>query len=232
LDQVPFDFSLFNGDCLADPEKESRVLTSLAAYNQGAQAASHPAFYLRGNHETRGAFARDLPGLLAWPGDKPYFAFNAGAVRFVVLDCGEDKADDHREYSGLVDFASFRQEETEWLKTELASPAFRRATWRVLVHHIPLYPTIKESGNSKPCQELWADLLAKARIDLALNAHLHHVAFHAAHTVGNPYPLVIGGGNRLKEASLMLLEADSRHLKLRVLNAEGQEVLPAFEKKK
>jgi 3',5'-cyclic AMP phosphodiesterase CpdA len=229
---TPFDFSLFNGDCIADPGSEKEVLAALAASTQGAQAGSRPAFFLRGNHETRGAFARDLPRYFAWPANKPYFAFSAGPVRWVVLDYGEDKPDDHAEYSGLVDFDSFRREETAWLKSEIASPAFRKATWRVLVHHIPIYPSQEMGGASDPFRALWCGLLAKARVDLAINGHTHTAAFYPANTIGNPFPIAVGGGPRLNEATVMILEADNHRLKLRMLNADGSEVFPAFEKKR
>jgi Calcineurin-like phosphoesterase/Purple acid Phosphatase, N-terminal domain len=231
---TPFDFSLFNGDCLADPNERAVIQNILAVYNRGIQAASRPAVFVRGNHEDRGAFARDLPGLLAWPGDKPYFAFDAGSVRFVVLDCGEDKPDDNQEYSGLVDFTAYRQEETEWLKTEVASPAFQRAAWRVVVVHIPLFPEPRDKDfrdYSKVCQGLWGGLLANARIDLAISGHTHAAGFLPPGMVDNPYPVAIGGGPGLNAATVMILEADRAHLKLRMLNAAGGEVFPAFEKK-
>jgi hypothetical protein len=227
---IAFDFSLFNGDSLADPGVEKQVLTTFATFTAGAQAGRRPAFFLRGNHETRGAFARALPRLFAWPGDKPYFAISAGPVRWVVLDCGEDKPDDHSAYSGLVDFQTFRREETEWLKRELASSEFRGAGWRVLVHHIPIYSGRERGGYSQPCQELWGKLLESVPVDLAINGHTHSAAFHAASSVGNPYPVAVGGGPKVPGATVMILEADTNHLKLRMLNTEGREVFPTFEK--
>ena len=228
LGNTPFDLSIFNGDCLADPMTEPQLLRSLAAFNQGVKARSCPVFYLRGNHETRGACARELPRWLAWPGGRPYFGFNAGPVRFLVLDLGEDKPDDHPEYSGLADFESYRREETQWLKRELASPAFRQAPWRVLVHHIPVHAG-KTNAYGFPGRELWAGLLAEAKIDLALHGHLHAAAFHPPNSVGNPYPIAVGGGPQADVATVMILEADQRHLKLRILNRHGRSVFPAFE---
>ena len=60
-------------------------------------------------------------------GDKTYGAFNWGDTRFVLLDCGEDKTDDHWVYYGLNDFSGFRDEQTEFLRRELHSKAFRQA---------------------------------------------------------------------------------------------------------
>lgn len=232
IGEAPFDFTIFNGDCLADPQQQGNVLSTLADFTVNADAATWPAFFVRGNHETRGAFARELPQHFSWPGDKPYYAFSAGPVRFLVLDCGEDKDDTHPAYSGLGDFESFRRTETEWLKKELQSRAFRKATWRVLVHHIPLYPEANGETAFQPCLGLWGKLLTKAHIDLAINAHTHDRAFHPANTVGAPYPIAVGGGPNAKAASVMILEADSKRLKLQMLDSEGVAAFPTFEKKR
>lgn len=232
IGEEPFDFTIFNGDCLADPQQPGNVLSTLADFTVNADAATRPAFFVRGNHETRGAFARELPQHFSWPGDKPYYAFSAGPVRFLVLDCGEDKDDTNPAYSGLGDFESFRRIETEWLKKELQSRAFRKATWRVLVHHIPLYPEAKGETAFQPCLRLWGKLLTKAHIDLAINAHTHNRVFHPANTVGAPYPIAVGGAPTAKAASVMFLEADSKRLKLQMRDSEGVAVFPAFEKKR
>ena len=232
LGDTPFDFTLFNGDCFADPSTEKTSRAILSALTQGVQADSHPAFFLRGNHETRGAFARDLPRFFAWPADKPYFAFTAGPVRWVVIDCGEDKPDNHAEYFGLVDFTSFRNEETAWLKQELASRSFRQARWHVVVHHLPIYARPEQGRPPEPYQVLWDRLLAKARIDLEITAHTHHAAFFPAKSIGKPYPTVVGGNPDPTGATVLVLEADRRQLKLRTLNAESRDVFPAFIKRK
>ena len=67
--------------------------------------------YVRGNHETRGRFARSLHDYIATPNGKFYYSFDAGPVHFVVLDTGEDKEDSHPAYSGLTDFTGYREEQ-------------------------------------------------------------------------------------------------------------------------
>lgn len=223
-----FAFSLFNGDCLADPASEETVLPVLAAFTKGVRAAERPAFFLRGNHETRGAYARHLPRLFSWPRGQPYFAFTAGPVRWLLLDCGEDKSDDHAEYSGLVDFEGFRREQAAWLREETASAPFREARWRILVHHIPLYSERPNGGFHAVCRELWGEVLADANIDLALNAHTHRPAFHPANSIGNPYPIAVGGGPGEDSALVMVLDIDPQDLTLRMLNTQGAEVFPPF----
>jgi hypothetical protein len=220
-----FDFSLFNGDCVANPQSEDTVLSVVAMLIRGVQAGQYPTIFVRGNHETFGAYARDLPRCFSWPDDKPYFALSIGAARFVVLDVGGDRLDDNPARFGLTDFASFRREETQWLRNEIASDVFRRATWRILVHHIPFY--LVKSG--EPGREAWGKILADAHIDLAINAHTHNAIFHPANTIGAPYPIAIGGGPTLKLATVMLLQGDCHRLKLRTLNSAGRQMYPDFE---
>ena len=76
----------------------------------------YPVVYVRGNHETRGEFAAHLRDYFPTDTNELYFTFRYGPVSAVVIDSGEDKADDHYEYSGLVDFESYRQQEFDWLK--------------------------------------------------------------------------------------------------------------------
>jgi predicted phosphodiesterase len=99
------------------------------------------------------------------------------------------------------------------------------------VHHIPLYwEAAAGLTNRPPWQQSWANLLKRA--DLAISGHTHVRAFFPAQTVGNPYPVVIGGGPKTNTATVMILEAETRRLKLRVLDTNGKEVFPTFEKKR
>jgi len=227
VEGIEFDFTVFNGDCLADPTHPQDALNPLAAFVGSVQADQRPAVFVRGNHETRGAFARQLPNYLAWPNDRPYFAFTAGPVRWVVLDYGEDKPDDHPAYSGLADFESFRREQTKWLKTEVSSSAFREASWRVLIHHMPLYSTRQPEQYHQGFRKEWGEILAGAGVDLALNAHTHRPAFHPAGSIGNPYPILVGGGPEVEKATVMASEADPERLSVRLLDAAGQELFLA-----
>ena len=154
-------------------------------------------------------------------GGRTYGAFNWGDTRIVVLDCGEDKQDDHREYSGLNDFTSLRQEQVGFLKKELAGKEFRKADKRILFHHIPIYGML--GGNL--CEPLWRPMLDKAPFDVAFNAHVHKFAFHPVGSSENNYPVVIGGGKGLETATVMVLEKTKGKLKVKVFNADGKVLL-------
>ena len=73
---IPYDFVVFNGDCIDDPANEKEALYHLA-YLCGKVGASHvPAFFLRGNHEIRNAYSIGLRALFDYVGDKTYGAFS------------------------------------------------------------------------------------------------------------------------------------------------------------
>ena len=214
-----YDFVIFNGDCFDAPADENAAVHSLAYYNEAVGAEQVPVFYLRGNHEIRNAYSLHLRELLDYVGGKTYGAFSWGDTRFVMLDCGEDKPDDHWVYYGLNDFTGLRNDQVDFLKQELNSRVFRKAGKRVLVHHIPVY------GNTdkyRPCRELWGDLLAKAPFNVSLNAHTHRYAFHPKGSVGNNFPVFVGGGYKPEGATVMVLTKKGVQMTIKVLNAKGE----------
>src|SRR5690606_890589 len=80
-----------------------------------------PFVMVRGNHETRGAFARDIKPYFDYPGGNFYHSFKFGPVYWIVLDSGEDKPDDHEVYGGTVDYDTHRLNQRTWLEDVLQS---------------------------------------------------------------------------------------------------------------
>jgi predicted phosphodiesterase len=219
---VPYDLVFFNGDCIADVQTEALAVRSLSRYNTGVGAMHVPVIYIRGNHETRGAYSLFLWDLLDKAGDgHSYGAFNLGDTRFVLLDCGEDKPDDHEAYFGLNDFTQYRKDQADFLRKELSSPAFRSAARRVLIHHIPVYG----GGWFNPCRDYWGDILAGAKFDVCLNAHQHEYRYIPKGEEGNAFPVIIGGGADEQSATVMILRKQGRRMTLQVLNVRGETLL-------
>jgi predicted phosphodiesterase len=188
------DLVFLNGDMLNHVELEDQVFTGFVDACVNAFAKRIPFLYVRGNHETRGQFARSLLGYFATPRGRWFYSFNHGPVHFIVLDSGEDKEDSHAEYSGLVDFDRYRDLQAEWLKRDLASEAFRRARFRVVFVHIPL-ETAREHG-FEDIRAKWGPLLDAAPIDLMLSGHTHHFTITERQAdSGGGCPILIGGIN-------------------------------------
>jgi len=216
-----FDMVLFCGDMCSHINRQSDIFTSFLNTSIELFAAQKPFVYARGNHETRGAYARNFSRYFAGSNGKFYYAFTYGPVRFIVLDCGEDKPDDHWVYYGLNDFTRLRNEQVDFLKKELASKEFKKAEKRILIHHIPLY------GNDYKnlCEDLWKPLLKKAPFNVSLNAHTHEYAYHPKGKLDNNFPVIVGGGYDMDSATVMVIEKKKGELRIKVLNTKGEILL-------
>ena len=213
------DFIVFNGDCLPEPydrEHAMRMIHNLADPIGGAET---PIFFIRGNHEIRNFYSAGMHSLIGYPNDKTYGGISWGDTRFMVLDCGEDKPDDNREYAGFNDFTQLRAEETEFIKQELKSPAFKKAKRRILLSHIPIF------GNDdkyQPCRDAWAPLLQSQPFDLAICAHTHRFNYAPQGLEGATYPVINGDGPRIYRASVIILQKRGKSLHLRTLSRKPE----------
>ena len=106
------DLIFLNGDIISDPQDEGQIIKFLSTLTELA-AAQTPCIFVRGNHETRGRYARMFSDYIANPEERFYYSFAHGPVHFVVLDSGEDKEDSHWAYSGLNDFDGYRSIQAE-----------------------------------------------------------------------------------------------------------------------
>ena len=166
IKNVNYDFVVFNGDCVDDPVDHNQATSFISELTEGVCGDRIPTFFMRGNHEIRNAYSIGLRDHYDYVGDRTYGSFNWGDTRIVMLDCGEDKPDDHWVYYGLNDFTQLRNEQVDFLKKELSSKEFKKAGKRVLIHHIPLYG----NDGKNLCANLWTKLLEKAPFNISLNA--------------------------------------------------------------
>nr|WP_270585801.1 endonuclease/exonuclease/phosphatase family protein [Bacteroides caccae] len=221
IKNVNYDFVVFNGDCVDDPVDHNQATSFISELTEGVCGDRIPTFFMRGNHEIRNAYSIGLRDHYDYVGDRTYGSFNWGDTRIVMLDCGEDKPDDHWVYYGLNDFTQLRNEQVDFLKKELSSKEFKKARKRVLIHHIPLYG----NDGKNLCANLWTKLLEKAPFNISLNAHTHKYAYHPKGELGNNYPVIIGGGYKMDGTTVMILEKKKDELRVKVLNAKGKILL-------
>lgn len=221
------DFAVFNGDVLQDPQTEQDVVAHLLMPMAWFASKGTPCFFLRGNHETRGAFARHLKGYLALPENRYYAAMTFGAARVLFLESGEDKPDTSPEYSGLVDFDTYVEEELAWLRREVAGEAFRRATWRIAVVHIPPDWRVTEEElwhGQRRMRERFAPLFDEAKLDVVISGHNHKAALvEPCPDVrrGFRWPVFIGGAHPYTNATAIRVEADAKTLKVACFRSDG-----------
>lgn len=211
------DMVVFCGDMCNYINKQSDIFTGFLDTSVGLFASRKPFVYVRGNHETRGAYARNFFRYLAGPEGKFYYAFTYGPIRFVVLDSGEDKPDTDVEYSGLVDFDNYILEQKEWLARELESPEFRAASFRVVLSHIPF----GKGGwyGSERLRKQLLPLLEGARIDLMLSGHNHTFGFMDKGKV-TAFPIIVNSNN-----SVLTMFGSKDLLKVQVKQIDGKVLL-------
>ena len=230
-------FCVFNGDIANHVDSEEQVEKCLLApLSRISREGSLPVWYLRGNHETRGPFARHLRDGFSLQDGRFYGAITLGGARFVFLDTGEDKPDSDHEYSGLVSYDAYIGRQTKWLQAEVASPKWRNARARIVVQHIPPHTTIPHldrSGVWKPGLarlDALNGVLKNAGVTLLMGAHLHNWNWHAP-TEKRPYPMIVGGGDKLGDpaahnnATLVKCRLSGDALDVRAIAQDGTVLL-------
>lgn len=223
---IDYDFSLFNGDCVPEPDSRSKAIRRVNVLTAAADAAERPTFIIRGNHEIRNNYSAGMLSLTDNFGGKTYGAFSWGDTRFVVLDCGEDKKDETPVYYGLNDFSQLRQDQAIFLAKEVKSKEFKRAKRHILIQHIPIWGGSEVyTDNYHPWTRLWDPVLQKAGFDVDLTAHAHIYYVLEPGKMGNPCPAIGGGGPEMDSATVMVLQKDGKELTLKVFNTKGETIL-------
>lgn len=213
------DFVFFNGDIFDYQTDEQQIIDHMLRPCDSF-ARNLPFVYVRGNHETRGKFARDFSSYFHHVG---YTAFTLGPVRFVILDTGEDKDDTHPVYAGIVDFDAYRLEQAKWLEQEISSKAFKSAPFRIVLMHIP--PRYSgDAHGAVHCTQVFEPLLNKGKADIVLSGHTHRYKVHAPDKNANHYPIIIGGGPREGTRTITQVHASKKEVRVRMLDDSGKEV--------
>jgi predicted phosphodiesterase len=227
---APYDFVVLNGDIVSHTDDEKPVLAVLSQ-TAASFASSTPMFWVRGNHETRGAFARHLSSYVGLPNGRYYYSFSHGPVHFVVLDAGEDKIDAHKEYSGLVDFTRYRREQAEWLKAAVRREEFQKAQYRVVICHMPFASRRAAEGMREREENvflgmaetfaLFGETLETAGVDLMFSGHTHSAALIAPEPPRHSYPIVQGGGNKGAGRTVIRVNVSARGMDAAILRPDG-----------
>jgi predicted phosphodiesterase len=235
-----FDFTVLLGDILEGARKDgSDVFSSWTRYVELLDGANKPIIYVRGNHDTRGAFAKrlallfDLPNLdpsQAWGEEQWQYKLQAGPVSFVALDSGEDDDDSTpaASYKNPNLWQQVRQRQADWMKLAVSAKTPADPPWRVLLTHMPLYNSPWCSVRSR---NLWTPLLREWQPDLALSGHDHQWRAAQPLAQGDPWPTLVGGGPAMQggeEATMMVLSADDKALRVRLIGAKDGRQITEF----
>ncbi len=214
------DFIFLNGDMFDFQIDENQLVSHLLAPFSKLFSTQIPFFFSRGNHETRGKFARNLSDYFDGREHQYYYSIQYGPIYAIVLDSGEDKTDKDPEYGGIVDFDSYRLKQAEWLKNEVQKKEYKRAKYKVVFSHIPPYYSGDWHGTMH-CRKIWGPIFNDAKIDLLISGHTHRYSIKQKVEGEHNYPIVIGGGPRNGARTIMDIKADHRSFNLTMIDDKG-----------
>jgi len=158
-------------------------------------AQTTPIAFARGNHD--GEYPLSY-GYSALPGNQAWYAFDIGGARVLVLDSEATPQDSPRQMA--------------WLKAQLASRRFQKATFRIVTFHRLPFSRVwhDDSYNGEVfVRKLWLPLFAQHRVDLVVTGHSH--AYQRGRHNGIMHVVVGGAGGRID----MVESGDWSFLKLR-----------------
>lgn len=168
-----------------------------------------PAVFSRGNHDLRGIAAEKLADYTPTDNGRSYYTFRAGPVWGIVLDCGEDKRDDHPEYGNTICCREFRIRQTEFIKDVISRSESEYAEsgvkYKLLIAHIPFTRDLVSLFQSEKETFIeWASLLkdhVKPHVFMAGHEHALSVDRVGGEQdfIGQPCTVVIGSNIRHAE---------------------------------
>jgi predicted phosphodiesterase len=214
IDWPRTEFLVHTGDAFHWIDSEDQLFRSwLTPISQGL-AHTRPLIYARGNHDLRGAFARELLRYVPTPEGRFYYTRDHGPVHLMVVDTCEDKADDTNVYAGLNRCKEYREEELAWFEQHLRNAdRLRSAPFRVIVMHQPHWGWV-DGQNAK-----WTDMANRAGVDVVIAGHRHRFSHAEPDLKGNRFHTIVVGQDQVAT-----VDATSQLLKVVVKGKEGTEV--------
>ncbi len=202
------DLLILNGDIASSSSKLSDILLTYdIAFN--ITKGEIPCIISRGNHDLRGKMAEKLDMLLPAQYGNSYYSVKLNSLWLLLLDCGEDKSDTHKEYSSTIACHQFREEETAFLEriVDDAQKEYceKNVKYKILVSHIPFYHNDTSGSKGEYPFNIetelythWCNILReKIKPHFCISGHLHRFEFCE---VGGKYdskgincPIIIGG---------------------------------------
>ena len=155
------------------------AIHSIAAEISGGRI---PVICSRGNHDLRGLCAEKLADYMPNAEGKTYYTFRVGGVWGLVLDCAEDKPDDHEEYGHMICCHAFRKRETEFIKSVIAKGEYNEQGIenKVVIVHNPFTHKLKPPFDIEgEVYTEWARLVEdNIKPDLMICGHTHKVGIY------------------------------------------------------
>jgi predicted phosphodiesterase len=187
IDWKTTEFLVHGGDAFHWLDNEDQLFRLWLEPTTAPLGHSTPLLYVRGNHEMRGPFARHLFDYVPTPEGRFYYARDAGPVHLILLDTGEDKADDTNVYAGLNRTTEYRAAELAWLREHVRThPRVASAPFRVIAMHQPRWGWLAD-GNAA-----WIAAANEARVDLVIAGHMHRFVYEPPNDTHRYHLVVVG----------------------------------------
>ena len=211
VDWPATEFLVHLGDAYHGLESEDQLVNRWLGPADRALAGSKLLMFLRGNHEMRGAFARKLFDYFPTPEGCFYYVRDYGPLHLIILDTGEDKADETNVYAQLNKVETYREEEFAWLERHLKTDRrAAQAPFRVILLHQPNWGWTREPGDQ------WTALANKGKIDLVIGGHYHRLKSVEPGTQGNDFTSLALGQDQIAK-----VEANRDELRVTVVGKDG-----------
>ena len=194
------DLLILNGDI---PNHSGAIEYFTAIHQIAAQLTDGeiPVVFSRGNHDMRGIFAEQIADHTPTDNGRSYYTFHLGSLWGLVLDCAEDKPDDHPAYGFMNCCEDFRRRETDFIRKIIQNKEneYEEAGVknRIVIVHNPFTQTLEEPFDiEKETYTEWATLLRKhVKPQMMICGHMHncyisHVGDPTDHK-GQPCPVVV-----------------------------------------
>ena len=186
------DFLVLNGD-IPDHSGTIENFDTIYKIADRITGGEIPIIFARGNHDLRGSFAEKLTDYTPNENGNTYFTVRLGNIWALVLDCGEDKADDNCEYAHTVSCSPFRKRETEYLKSLIKHPDEHYMapgiSHRLVIAHFPFTQISPEPFNiENEIYGEWTRVLEnEIKPDLMMCAHMHDFGIHSSDSQNNRF---------------------------------------------
>ncbi len=188
------DLLVVNGD-IGEVESELSYLNICTFVGKVSRGAV-PVVFTRGNHDTRGRLAERFCDIFPSQNKNLYYTFELGRLRGIVLDCGEDKNDDHPEYAGVNLFSEYRRRQTRFLRGLRKKDD--KLTFAVS-HVCPVQTTLKPGDPfdiERDVYSRWNTELHRLGVSFMLCGHIHRAYILPKNseksTLPHDYPVIVG----------------------------------------
>ena len=172
IDWESTEFLVHAGDAFHWIDTEEQLFRAWLRPTLAGLGHTKPLLFVRGNHELRGPFARQLMDYVPTPEGRFYFARDAGPIHLIVLDTGEDKPDDTNVYAELNRTVPYRADELAWFQDHVrTTPRVSEAPFRVILMHQPDWGWLADGPDA------WLETANAAGVDLVIAGHQHRFSY-------------------------------------------------------